>query len=528
MAIKLADQSQNENPENNGVITDPFTDKAPLQHDDYYGQFLGRRGVVETYMIVNDGYLSPDEIEKKFYDSEVDGLLGRGIIGYNGIRGENTPLCEPPVEIKYTFNLIPQYVPDAIPLTSEHQETIKGILSSYEMYTNNTFSELDQSTDPSQANWYFYGLNKSPEQVGYCGAAKLPGYNYQQSSHFPVHELCGTVDNIISGTFGYYASMHEIVHMLGPLHPSGVSTTDNINQLVSIMTTNHEDYSSFAKSGETLYPRTPMPLDIAAITFLNGPSIASMTDDTYTPDGMKKLHTIADFGGYDVMHALENMYLDIRPGVDNEQGIFFPPKKPSQYKDEYFYLAYGSFIEEVDMHGAEVIGHSYGSEFIAVEGNNNVDGGFNINGVPDTLVIEGGHTEAKNIEQIVVDDIVVRGKLDSTNKENTYTLTISKDNYTVKLDVDYDSANSTLKITTANGATTTLPYVEGQYGIYITTPLPDNNAELDNFIYLPLISNMPAYDDLAVKYPDTFIPWLGRNNEKCNGTPPGSVTIRQK
>lgn len=179
-------------------------------------------------------------------------------------------------------------------------------------------------------------------RVAFSSASSLAsswGYAIYPNSYWPnggdiwINASEAASLNWSPSSFNYEALMHEVGHALGLKHPfeGGLILPSNVsNGLYTLMSYTNPGNNLFVKlvsnangstswSSFSVYPETPMLLDIAAIQYLYGANMAYNADDTkYTFDPkVPFFKTIWDGGGNDTLSVANfsrPCLIDLTPG----------------------------------------------------------------------------------------------------------------------------------------------------------------------------------------------------------------------
>jgi serralysin len=207
-----------------------------------------------------------------------------------------------------------------------------------------------------------------------------------------------SLTNPTPGNGGYVTLLHEIGHALGLKHPfEGVyQLPDEVERFAYTVMSYSRSMGELDLEGKSsIYPTTPMVIDILAMQYLYGENKTHRTgNDTYTfKEGVDYYQTIWDAGGIDtlVWEGTTGRTLDLRGG--NFSNLGNPVTLiPGVTQNETVAIAYKTVIE--DARGGSgndiLIGNSVAN---VLWGNGGADTIYSAEG-DDTIVGGAGHDRA--------------------------------------------------------------------------------------------------------------------------------------
>ena len=233
------------------------------------------------------------------------------------------------------------------PMGAQMRAQVRGALAIMEEFAGVTFREVAEN-GPLAMTFGHYARTD-----GFDGIATEPGYFYRFDGQQRVTEVTPWMESgdiwintpvrdFIGVNPGYstYLLLHEIVHALGLKHPfEGADTLPADLRTVGISVMNYDKapntrFTVVTGTAESydwrtydLLPRTPMPLDIAALQYLYGPPPAAATagDDVYRwQPGERFIEAVWDAGGTDTFDASNQVLpveIDLLPGAYSSIGI---------------------------------------------------------------------------------------------------------------------------------------------------------------------------------------------------------------
>jgi hypothetical protein len=239
------------------------------------------------------------------------------------------------------------------------------------------------------------------------------GYTWYPDDYWPnagdiwINSKYASQTNWSLGSFNFQSLLHELGHALGLKHPFDDTPTlpaSTDNGLYSVMSYTDAPQDLFVKvtksasgkysySSFTVYPQTPMLLDVQAMQFLYGVNTNfNAWDDTYTFDpAVPFFKTIWDGAGNDtisVVNFQKACTIDLNPGQyskitiesDATDGINWinPPPIPTYDGTNALAIAFDCLIENA-IGGAgndQLIGNAANNQLFGGAGHDLLDGGL--------------------------------------------------------------------------------------------------------------------------------------------------------
>ncbi|MBI2771110.1 MAG: M10 family metallopeptidase C-terminal domain-containing protein [Burkholderiales bacterium] len=201
-----------------------------------------------------------------------------------------------------------------------------------------------------------------------------------------------------AGTYPNMALLHELGHALGLKHPfEGATTLPSAwdTQLFTVMS--YSSQPGYTNSYMTMYPTTPMILDVLAIQYIYGANYSyHNTSDTYTyGDSVKYNETIWDGGGSDTISYSGSISssIDLREGHGSTIGqrVYWGTSRATEVALNNVWIAYGVAIENaIGGQSVDAItGNDLDNALMGRGGNDILDGGAGT----DTAVFTGRYSD---------------------------------------------------------------------------------------------------------------------------------------
>lgn len=327
-------------------------------------------------------------------DALVDGLLQ----GYKW--GSNTPGQGATLTYSFktpdTINISPgedRYAEAPWFLNESEKSAVRAALAKWSEVANLNFVEVPESAS-AQGDLRFGGTDNLPSNLVAEVNPIQPGSTPESSDVWLGSWFHRRPDNpsgeLVEGSRGFMALMHEIGHALGLKHPHHASP-DNDQLLPKEYDSQRHTLMSY-QSKYTASPATPQALDVQAIQYLYGKNTATNADDnTYRFDPEKPVFsTLWDSGGTNTLDASNQrgaVWLDLAPGsrsmigptIQDNNARFSAPTRAN----DFLTLAPESLV-----HNA--VGSTYDDVLSGNQGDNTLEGGEG----NDTLIGKDGTDRA--------------------------------------------------------------------------------------------------------------------------------------
>ncbi|HYD70968.1 M10 family metallopeptidase C-terminal domain-containing protein [Azospirillum sp.] len=231
-----------------------------------------------------------------------------------------------PVTVTYSFLEAGAQIPAGhpggfAPMSEAIRGGMRRAMDAWEEVCNIRFVEV------ASGGTLRYGTNnQTDESTGYV-TEPLPG---QAPYYLFLNNASTGLEDQSDGSWGYFASLHELGHLLGLKHPgdyNGATTGGVFDGPYLPVTEDTETYSvmAYAPSASGLVPVTPMVYDIAAVQYLYGANLTTRTgDDVYSVTDAPLMRTIWDAYGTDAIDAEDvtgDALIDLNAGAYSDIGV---------------------------------------------------------------------------------------------------------------------------------------------------------------------------------------------------------------
>jgi len=286
------------------------------------------------------------------------------------------------------------YAPGYHGLDAAQQDAVRESLAAWSHVANISFLEVAETpTEVGDIRVAFtdgggiggdYAYAYTPAPFAYAGDVWLntvqpvaPGYDFS------------------SGAAGYSTVIHELGHAIGLGHPFEGPAFPAQFDSFKYTVMSYSDFPGHQDTGfSSLYPTTPMPLDILALQYLYGVNTSwHAGDDTYTfTEGGRYYETIWDAGGNDTIEylsALDGARIDLRAGNFSQLGASITLSNGALQQDDVA-IAFNVVIENAVGGGGndEIIGNAAGNTLSGGAGNDTMTGGAG----NDTYIVDAFDT----------------------------------------------------------------------------------------------------------------------------------------
>lgn len=211
-------------------------------------------------------------------------------------------------------------------LNSSQQNAVRIALQNWSHVANITFVETaDNASVVGDIRIAFTtggGMDSDTYAYAYTPAPFAYAADVWLNSVQPV----STGNDFSLGAAGYNTIIHELGHAIGMDHPFSIPDFPTAFDSFKYTVMSYSDAPGHQDTGfSSLYPTTPMPLDIQALQYLYGPNMTYHTgNDTYTyNEGGHYYEAIWDAGGIDTIQynaTTDGALIDLRAGNFSKLG----------------------------------------------------------------------------------------------------------------------------------------------------------------------------------------------------------------